>query len=994
MSGLIAVLENTLSPDAVLRNTAERSLSEHSNAPGFVAALVQVAGGNNGLGARHAATLRLKNLCFEKLPMRRAKVTANHTTHRFASEDDMIALKREIIDLVVREKEPRLRVQFLEIFLQVLRNQPEWIMEAIETSVAHIHRGGDGVYGGSALIRMVFKVFQYRRDSSREPIVAVSEQLMPLFLTILESAVAQKEWELARVIVKIYYIDTQQKLVHSLQIPEVFNRWYQAFITILSTPMDDTCNMTPLTRTQKWISRILVRFLKRFTVLSIPEYKDFATYFVNSGPAAIALQVFVGMLLNSRATLPLPVCRIAFEFTRGCVDYASLYALLRPHVHRLIFEAILPAIIMSEEDLELWESDPREFVFKSLGSSDDMYDPKTAASELLKHLVCIRTRDTLNTVLNTCSELLKDPTKSRDIDSGLCILGILSEDISSNKELAMQVQSTICSSILPILQKSPDLVLRRRACRFIGEYATIVPPQALLPCVNGIIVNLLRTEVKELPIRADAAIALTCLLRRKDEESADAIFESLKYNLDDVFKGIFRLLDEVRCEECVSCLDEIINHFDNEIAPYAAELVKMLMNIYQEFATSAEDDYAEDAEEGAICAAYQAISSINTVIYSVAEVPSVLPEIEVILAPLLEKAFSQHGLDIIEDCLEMIASLTFYAPPGTISDFMWGLVPRMMKSLEDTGADVLRNMLLPVENMITKDKARFLSHPELLSVIVNSAFNYMQDVICPNSVINSCHMLEVVITSCRSGIDTSIPAIMGATLSCFQTSMKTERVLPSVNVEYLNLLGVCAHYNPCIFVQVLGEMGVIFDLFNSWMSLVESMGSRTRNQASLTLSSMFLIPLSGMAVSVHQLLPRFLSWNIQLLCLIKNTVDAEAQLYSQSTRGPKETPLETFRDIPDNQDFLDGDDADHMELMLQYAEGKMYSTDDEDDDFESTNERINAFIFFVDSFKSFAHTNGQVYESLMHQLSPEEQDTLGLCINHAETLRICSNSSQ
>ena len=67
--------------------------------------------------------------------------------------------------------------------------------------------------------------------------------------------------------------------------------------------------------------------------------------------------------------------------------------------------------------------------------------------------------------------------------------------------------------------------------------------------------------------------------------------------------------------------------------------------------------------------------------------------------------------------LEMLAYFTFYST--SISERLWSLWPALHSVLLDWGIDYWENILVPLDNMISRDTARFLGsqNPDYLASV-------------------------------------------------------------------------------------------------------------------------------------------------------------------------------------------------------------------------------------------------------------------------------------
>ena len=73
--------------------------------------------------------------------------------------------------------------------------------------------------------------------------------------------------------------------------------------------------------------------------------------------------------------------------------------LLKGHVPNLISRVIFPLLCLTQEDLELWEEDPVEYIHKKIDVYEEYLTPDTAASRLLFTLASKRQKSSFNGIL-------------------------------------------------------------------------------------------------------------------------------------------------------------------------------------------------------------------------------------------------------------------------------------------------------------------------------------------------------------------------------------------------------------------------------------------------------------------------------------------------------------------------------------------------------------------------------------------------------------------
>ena len=108
----------------------------------------------------------------------------------------------------------------------------------------------------------------------------------------------------------------------------------------------------------------------------------------------------------------------------------------------------------------------------------------------------------------------------------------------------------------------------------------------------------------------------------------------------------------------VNSLEEIIENFENEIAPYAEQLTKHLVNIFFKYCNKQclADDSSEDEESSTELAATSCLEAIQRIIMS--PLPDYC-QIENNILPVLNFAFTQPENDFVSEALELLNLLLF-----------------------------------------------------------------------------------------------------------------------------------------------------------------------------------------------------------------------------------------------------------------------------------------------------------------------------------------------
>ena len=132
---------------------------------------------------------------------------------------------------------------------------------------------------------------------------------------------------------------------------------------------DDERERSPWWKAKKWAFYTLNRLYSRYGIPSqlspsMKSYKPFAETFVTH----FAPEILKAYLHTVEATvtqhmwISKPVSRHLLIFFAESIKPKSMWVLLRPHMRQLINSFVYPRMCFSDDDQELWELDPIDFV--------------------------------------------------------------------------------------------------------------------------------------------------------------------------------------------------------------------------------------------------------------------------------------------------------------------------------------------------------------------------------------------------------------------------------------------------------------------------------------------------------------------------------------------------------------------------------------------------------------------------------------------------------
>lgn len=138
-----------------------------------------------------------------------------------------------------------------------------------------------------------------------------------------------------------------------------------------------------------------------------------------------------------------------------------------------------------------------------------------------------------------------------------------------------------------------------------------------------------------------------------------------------------------------------------------------------------------------------------------------------------------HPLHLPPPCrlqvLEMLSYLTYYGP--SISERLWGLWPQIEAAVNEWAVDYWENILVPLDNFISRDTERFLTctAPDYKASLFGMVRGALQGDYGERDVVPAAKLLEVVLQNCRGRVDAWVGPYLQLALGRLNTA--TNRTL-------------------------------------------------------------------------------------------------------------------------------------------------------------------------------------------------------------------------
>ncbi|THF97629.1 importin beta-like SAD2 [Camellia sinensis] len=1014
LHSLAVVFQAALSPNPDERKAAEESLNQFQYTPQHLVRLLQIiVDGNCDMAVRQVASIHFKNFI--------AKNWSPHDPHEqskiLPSDKDMV---RQNILVFVAQVPPLLRVQLGECLKTIIHaDYPEQWPSLLQWVKHNLQ--DQQVYGALFVQRILCRKYEFKSDEERTPVHLIVEETFPNLLSIFNSLVqivnpSLEVADLIKLICKIFWSSIYLEIPKQLFDPNTFDAWMVLFLNVLERPVPvegqpadpELRKSWGWWKVKKWTVHILNRLYTRFGDLKLqnPENKAFAQMFQKNYAGKI-LECHLNLLnvIRVGGYLPDRVTNLVLQYISNSVSKTSMYNQLLPRLDVVLFEIIFPLMCFNDNDQKLWDEDPHEYVRKGYDIIEDLYSPRTAAMDFVSELVRKRGKENLQKFILFIVEIFKryDETTVeykpyRQKDGALLAIGALCDKLKQTEPYKSELERMLVQHVFPEFS-SPVGHLRAKAAWVAGQYAHInfLDPNNFPKALHSVVAGM---RDPELPVRVDSVFALRSFVEAcKDLSEIRPILPQL---LDEFFK----LMNEVENEDLVFTLETIVDKFGEEMAPYALGLCQNLAAAFWKCMNTAEAD--DEADDPGALAAVGCLRAISTILESVSRLPDLFVHIEPTLLPIMRRMLTTDGQEVFEEVLEIVSYMTFFSP--TISLEMWSLWPLMMEALADWAIDFFPNILVPLDNYVSRSTAHFLTckEPDYQQSLWNMLSSIMGDKNLEDSDIEPApKLIEVVFQNCRGQVDQWVEPYLRITVERFR---RTEKAY--LKCLLMQVIADALYYNAFFTLNILQKLGVATEIFNLWFQMLQQTKKsgvranfkREHDKKVCCLGLTSLLPLPANQLP-GEALGRVFQATLDLLVAYKEQV-AEAAKEEEAEDDDDMDGLQTDDEDDDGNgsdkemgvDAEDGDEADSLRFQKLAAQARAFRPNDDDDDdsdddysddeeLQSPIDEVDPFVFFVDTIKALQASDPLRFQNLTQTLDFHYQALANGVAQHAEQRR-------
>ncbi|KAJ5666989.1 importin [Penicillium macrosclerotiorum] len=1017
-------IQSTLDANTSIRQQAEADLKYAETQPGFINALLDILQSEQNNAVQLSAGVYLKNR------ISRGWAPVEDNPQRAPIPESEKPSFRERLIPALASTPPNVRAQLVPLLQKILQNDfPEQWPGFLDLTLQLLGTNdANTVFAGLQCLLAICRVYRFKAGEKRDEFDKIVEHSFPQLLSIGQKLVDEESLEAAemlRIVVKAYKHAIYFELSPALQTHQATVDWCTLFLRIISkTPpassMAESKEERELNhwwKCKKWsyanLNRLFIRYGNPTTITksSIPDYTPFAKTFIST----FAPEILKGYLqeidkwVSKSQWLSNSALSYTLVFMEECVKPKAMWEHLKPHMENLIAHFVFPILCQSDEDIELFEEDPSEYLHRKLNFYEEVSAPDVAATNFLVSLTKNRKKQTfsiltfVNTVVSKYESASDDQKLPREKEGALRMIGSLASVILGKKSpIADQVEYFFVRHVFPEF-RSPHGFLRARACDTLEKFEQLdfKDPNNLMIIYRNILESMTDAE---LPVRVEAALALQPLIRH------DVIRTSMQQNIPQIMQQLLKLANEVDVDALANVMEDFVEVFSTELTPFAVALSEQLRDTYMRIvgellernATKGGDDegYGDFLDDKSITA-LGVLQTIGTLILTLESTPDVLLHLETILMPVISITLENKLYDLYNEIFEIIDSCTFASK--SISPTMWQAFELIHKTFKAGAELYLEDMLPALDNYVTYGSEMLVQNQAYLAALVGMVEDiFRDDKVGGVDRICGCKLAETLMLNLRGHIDQYIPLFIEVAMAVIDAG---EARTKSYRIHLMEMIINAIYYNPVLSLQVLETKGWTNKFFSTWFSSIDSFRRVHDKKLSIAaISSLLTLKAADVPASVQQGWPRLLQGVTRLF----QTLPAAIKLREDATKESDFT-LDDEGDDDDEENDWDGEvewneeeaeeategdvpdeSAAYLEFLNQEAQKFSHFADDDDEELDEESlletplDKVEPYGMFKHVFLNLQSEQPQLYDSLTKVLGPDEQQIIQAVFHEAD----------
>uniref|UniRef100_A0A8C5L990 Importin 8 n=1 Tax=Jaculus jaculus TaxID=51337 RepID=A0A8C5L990_JACJA len=986
LNRIIQALKGTIDPK--LRIAAETELNQSYKIINFAPSLLRIIVSDHvEFPVRQAAAIYLKNMVTQYWPDREpppGEVIFPFNIH----ENDRQQIRDNIVEGIIRSPD-LVRVQLTMCLRVIIKHDfPGHWPAVVDKINYYLQSQSSGSWLGALLcLYQLVKTYEYRKAEEREPLIAAMQIFLPRVQQLIAQLLPDASFHsvlLQKQILKTFYALVQYVLPLQLLSHETMTVWMEIFRTIIDrTVPAETLQIDEDDRPElvwwkckKWALHIVARLFERYGSPGnvTKEYFEFSEFFLKTYAVGIqqALLKILDQYRQKEYVAP-RVLQQAFNYLKQGVTHSVTWKQMKPHIQNISEDVIFSVMCYKDEDEELWQEDPYEYIRMKFDIFEDYASPTTAAQALL-YTAAKKRKEVLPKMMAFCYQILTDPNfDPRKKDGALHVIGSLAEILLKKSLFKDQIELFLQNHVFPLLLSNLGY-LRARSCWVLHAFSSLTFHNELTLSTAVELARRSLIEDEEMPVKVEAALALQSLISNQTQAK-----EHMKPHVRPIMQELLHIVRETENDDVTNVIQKMISEYSQEVASIAVDTTQHLAEIFGKVLQS---DAYEEMEDRTVMA-MGVLHTIDTILTVVEGHQEVTQQLENICLRIIDLVLQKHVIEFYEEILSLAYSLTCH----TISPQMWQLLGILHEAFQQELFEYFTDMMPLLHNYVTIDTDTLLSNPRHLEVL----FTMCRKVMCAEAGEDAeCHaakLLEVIILQCRGrGIDQCIPLFVQLVLERLTRGVKTSEL----RAMCLQVAIAALYYSPELLLRTLEQAQlphhpgpITAHFINQWMSDTDYfLGHHDRKMCIIGLS--ILLELQSRPPAVDAVAAQIVP-SILFLFLGLKQVCATRQLMNCSRTKAEKASVEENEEISSEEEETNAGAP-----AVQPRGGRGEEEEEEDWDEEVLEETalegfstpldldggVDEYQFFTQALLTVQNRDAAWYQLLVAPLSDDQKRTL------------------
>ncbi|KAH9980072.1 ARM repeat-containing protein [Lactifluus volemus] len=788
LQSLTQLFATTYDSNPNTRKAGELAVRKLSGQEGVIPALLRIIASDNvEIATRQAISVWIKNRVASSYGAEPARVGPDYKP---ILPTDRSALKSNILPLLAASPSRAITVQLASTLKTLISHDfPEKWPELLDSAKAllassNIHEVG----AGTVVVLEMVRAFRFRQKG--DVLTGIVEQTFGILVTLATNLLnsppagaGQEIPSILHLILKTYKHSIVLNLSLYQQSAESLVPWGRLLFQVVNLRIPDDAvpadeegrERSEWWKAKKWACGILGRLFHRYgnpSQLPSPlqeEYGAFSQHFVTSfAPEIFKVYLHqIELYVSAQAWLSKKCQYQILQFFTECVKPQSTWVLLKPHFESLVSNFVFPNLSFTPARQELWQSDPIDYTRTSIDEYENYSSPVAAATTFLCQLVSSRTKSTFLPILGFVNTVLDAHPAAPQRFGALNMLSALAPFAMRHPDVKLKMEDFTLQHVLPEFT-APEGYMRAVANEVVAAEVrnrlTWTSDENLSKVFRAVATGL---DDGELPVRVHAALTLTEMV-----SSHDSVKAAVSPQVGKVVQDLLKLSDETDLDILNSSMETMVEHFQDELLPVAAQLTARLCESYmrlvreaianEENAPKGDDLEAfmdAEGEDDKTYAAMGVAKTLSTIVSSIDSSPEILAQVQEVIIPIIRFTLENKALDLFDNVYELVDSLTFKS--HSISPHMWPVFELTYELFRTDAIDFLDEMLPSLDNFVSFGTDIFRGRPDYRQKALDIYTTALaSDHLGENDRVNGCKLAESLLLNLRGHVDDHLELIV------------------------------------------------------------------------------------------------------------------------------------------------------------------------------------------------------------------------------------------